>query len=784
MQADISLTLVSHDHSATETVILVAGINTVLEQVTSLFADEPDLLKEFTYFLPDTVQAQAKEKLDRAAEEAEIRLGLRGANGRMHNGQRMPLNRSQGGNRGGDMESRGARGRMYRGGPAPRDGLEQDWHDQYGYRSSREGRAPRSGYRFGGQCINGDLGRGGMRHPYPGSDDGGDGSMERCRGGRRVDRWRGQEAEEYEGNNDVQSGGSRKHGRTGDYPVVRRLRRGGPAISSPDEFRVSPEHHFFDQARVVLRRDGDSTDWSSLLKVLEMFSNDVFSRDEMMVHVKDLFEGEDEYGLLQQFQALIDKRGSLDRPPSDPTPTKGLTEMNFDNAPVITPSYRELPRHYQLMRSSGRSAPEEKLLNDRWVSLPVGSEDNNTFKHMRRNPHEDVLFKVEDERFELDMLIDGVASTIARLEPAEEEIAALKATAQAALEQIAQRSSMTGESVASPSDPSSEMRTPHVPHFQYRLDERTLGAVHVSTVSRLYGEHGSEVIELMRKNPAATVPIVLKRLRQKEGEWRNARGKAKGGWKELLQKNFHRSLDHRSFHFRKEDRRSTNTRALLEEIKDKKAEEDPQKAAVVKAARDRVQAAQDDAALLLGRISSASTAAEADSVSAGQGSTGDGDASMADASNEGGVRVKSPETVPENCDDPTLASERPRSREGMRALRRQAEGSAPWYIFEHLSLPYPTEDVAFIHQDIIELLAHTLARRPPSEEDVRQASYLVTDLLPTFFGVGKPNSVGHDDTDGTGVSSGRVDSAKVRDICGHVNCESGMTHDFCRSIDT
>ena len=34
------------------------GIKEVLEQVSSLFADHPDLLMEFTYFLPDSVQEQ------------------------------------------------------------------------------------------------------------------------------------------------------------------------------------------------------------------------------------------------------------------------------------------------------------------------------------------------------------------------------------------------------------------------------------------------------------------------------------------------------------------------------------------------------------------------------------------------------------------------------------------------------------------------------------------------------------------------------------------------------
>lgn len=49
------------------------GIREVLEQVSSLFADHPDLLREFTYFLPEAVQEQAKERLQLAAAEAEAR---------------------------------------------------------------------------------------------------------------------------------------------------------------------------------------------------------------------------------------------------------------------------------------------------------------------------------------------------------------------------------------------------------------------------------------------------------------------------------------------------------------------------------------------------------------------------------------------------------------------------------------------------------------------------------------------------------------------------------------
>lgn len=54
--------------------------------MSSLFADHPDLLKEFTYFLPDAVQEQAKERLNRAARESELRKARQEEQRRMGGG--------------------------------------------------------------------------------------------------------------------------------------------------------------------------------------------------------------------------------------------------------------------------------------------------------------------------------------------------------------------------------------------------------------------------------------------------------------------------------------------------------------------------------------------------------------------------------------------------------------------------------------------------------------------------------------------------------------------------
>lgn len=57
--------------------------------------------------------------------------------------------------------------------------------------------------------------------------------------------------------------------------------------------------------------------------------------------------------------------------------------------------------------------PELRALpfNDTWVAITSGTEDY-SFRLMRRNQFEEALFRVEDDRFELEMLLARNASTL------------------------------------------------------------------------------------------------------------------------------------------------------------------------------------------------------------------------------------------------------------------------------------------------------------------------------------------------------------------------------------
>lgn len=126
--------------------------------------------------------------------------------------------------------------------------------------------------------------------------------------------------------------------------------------------------------------------------------------------------------LFDEFKMILNARGASDSVQNDLWYSMPLSEIDFSQCRKCTPSYRALPKDYPKPPCTERSPSEEAVLNDTWVSVPVGSEENYSFKHMRRNQYEEALFKCEDERFEIDMVIDSNTATIRVLEPLAEEI--------------------------------------------------------------------------------------------------------------------------------------------------------------------------------------------------------------------------------------------------------------------------------------------------------------------------------------------------------------------------
>ncbi|MQL70783.1 hypothetical protein Taro_003146 [Colocasia esculenta] len=212
--------------------------------------------------------------------------------------------------------------------------------------------------------------------------------------------------------------------------------------------------------------------------------------------------------------------------------TLPISELDLSACQRCTPSYRLLPKHCTIAPASHRTEIGDKVLNDSWVSVTSGSEDY-SFKHMRKNQYEESLFRCEDDRFELDMLLESVNTTTKRVEE---------------LLKIMQDSETKPES-------------------QIHIEDQ-FTALNMRCIERLYGDHGLDVMVVLRKNPSIALPVILSRLKQKQEEWSKCRADFNKVWAEIYAKNYHKSLDHRSFYFKQQDAKNLSTKGLLSEIKE------------------------------------------------------------------------------------------------------------------------------------------------------------------------------------------------------------------------
>lgn len=84
-------------------------------------------------------------------------------------------------------------------------------------------------------------------------------------------------------------------------------------------------------------------------------------------------------------------------------------------------------------------------------------------------------------------------------------------------------------------------------------------AQHLRCIERLYGDNGLEIVDLLHANPRAALPVILNRLKQKQKEISRRQVNLENDWTEASTKYYSRSLDHRSFYFKQQDKKTLSS---------------------------------------------------------------------------------------------------------------------------------------------------------------------------------------------------------------------------------
>lgn len=312
-----------------------------------------------------------------------------------------------------------------------------------------------------------------------------------------------------------------------------------------DDPKVQRELAFFEKVKQRLRNNREA--YTDFLKCLNLFAEDVVTKQELVSLVHDIIgRHHDLVAGLNEF--LMRCELGPDDPYSRPYQARDrsrhaniqqkyislpISELDVGTWERTTPSYVMLPAGYPRLKATGRDELGMSVLNDDWVSVTSGSEDYN-FKHYRKNQYEDFLFMAEDDHFELDMVIDQNASAIKSLQPLADEIA-----------------NMSEEEKAN-----------------WVLPEGALRAFHFRAVCRIYGEAGQQMVMALRQNPTVTIPTILPRLIQKDAEWKEVKAHMMKLWQNIFKENYNKSLDHRSFYFKQNEKKNLTPKLLFNELKE------------------------------------------------------------------------------------------------------------------------------------------------------------------------------------------------------------------------
>lgn len=145
-----------------------------------------------------------------------------------------------------------------------------------------------------------------------------------------------------------------------------------------------------------------------------------------------------------------------------------------------------------MLPCTGRDEMCWEVLNDVWASHPNWSVEGEGFMPHKKNIYEEALHKCEEDRYEFDMNIEANLHTIALLEPIAKKIQGMSLDDRA----------------------------------RFKLPEGLGGTsktIYQRIIKKIYDkERGLEVIDALHNNPVMAVPVVLKRLKQKDEEWKKS----------------------------------------------------------------------------------------------------------------------------------------------------------------------------------------------------------------------------------------------------------------------
>ncbi|KAM3721596.1 Paired amphipathic helix protein Sin3a [Dirofilaria immitis] len=312
-------------------------------------------------------------------------------------------------------------------------------------------------------------------------------------------------------------------------------------VDEAAKFGTVEDYLFFDKVRKALVHNGVH---ENFLRCLALYNQSIISKNELvellapfigrftslLKHVKELLGLPDTHGDSQQTD---DKQRRRQIHASDDVELQH--KIDYATCRRLGVSYRSLPESYEKPLCSGRTPLCESVLNDSWVSFPCWSSEDSSAVHSKKTPFEEFVFRTEDERYELDIVIEVNKTALEVLEMVQRKMSRMKN------EEL--DSFSLGPSLGGSSD-----------------------SIMLRALQKIYGDHTLKMLEGAMKNPQVMIPRLIERMRQKDVEWRKNQEVCNRIWREETEKHYAKSLDHQAIIFKQNDLKLLRAKTIISQF--------------------------------------------------------------------------------------------------------------------------------------------------------------------------------------------------------------------------
>lgn len=330
-----------------------------------------------------------------------------------------------------------------------------------------------------------------------------------------------------------------------------------PLPPYPSNSTTQEELGFFDRAR---KQISNRSSYNEFLKLINLFTNDLIDKYTLVDRVGAFIGNNVE--LMKWFKEFMQIEDQPEVYEARIRPDPG--RVNLAHCRSLGPSYRHLPKRDQNKTCKGRDGMCYEVLNDVWASHPTWASEDSGFVAHRKNQYEEALHRIEEERHDYDFHIESCQRVIQLMEPIVQQIG-----------------------VMTDMDRNNFVLAPGLGGASEAIPKRI--------IMKVYGrEVGNQVLRELYARPTSVLPIVLRRLKQKLEEWKSVQREWEKVWRDQINKQFWKSLDHQGINSKNLDKKNFQQKTLTSEIQAKYEEGRKNRALGINASKHQLEYAFTD----------------------------------------------------------------------------------------------------------------------------------------------------------------------------------------------